>query len=230
MEATTKPYHDDTLSVVMMGATGAVGTCVVNTFKETGLKRLALLGRRPLANADAPFIQQHTVDVLQPASYSDLLSGYDCAICTLGVGQPSKIDKQTFIKIDKLAVIDFATACKEAGVKHFQLLSSVGSHPQSLSFYLRCKGELEDALKALGFERLSIFKPSMILTPTNRYGFSQALTLKVWPWLDGVLQGNLRQYRGIKIADLGRAIALNSFKPKTVYECLTWVDFRALIN
>jgi len=63
------------------------------------------------------------------------------------------------------------------------LLSSVGISPKSKSFFLRTKGELVEALKALNFERLSIFMPSMILTPTNRYGFSQALTLAVWPKL-----------------------------------------------
>jgi len=103
--------------------------------------------------------------------------------------------------VDKLAVIDFAKACKAGGVKHFELLSSVGISADSSSFFLRSKGELVEELKALNFERLSIFQPSMILTPTNRYGFMQGLTLAVWPVIDKLLIGGLRKYRGIKVGD-----------------------------
>jgi len=78
---------------------------------------------------------------------------------------------------------------------------------KSNSFYLRTKGELVEALKALNFDRLSIFQPSMILTPTNRYGIAQAITLKVWPFLKPLLMGSLRKYRGIPVNVLGQAMA-----------------------
>jgi len=57
----------------------------------------------------------------------------------------------------------------------------------SSSFYLKTKGELEDGLKALRFERLSLFHPSMIMTPTNRYGLSQGITLAIMPFFRIVL-------------------------------------------
>ena len=68
------------------------------------------------------------------------------AICTLGVGQPSKMSKEEFLKIDKQAVLDFAVSCKNNGIKHFQLLASVSINANSSSFYLRSKGELVEWL------------------------------------------------------------------------------------
>ncbi|MFA9392818.1 MAG: hypothetical protein ACERKD_23625 [Prolixibacteraceae bacterium] len=100
----------------------------------------------------------------------------------------------------------------------------------SSSFDLRTKGELVEELKALNFERLSIFQPSMILTPTNRYGISQAITLKVWPLLKPFLIGGLRKYRGIKVDVLGQAMAQNSFIAATGFEVLQWDDFYSIIN
>jgi uncharacterized protein YbjT (DUF2867 family) len=119
-------------------------------------------------------------------------------------------------------VLDFATACKAAGIGHFQLLSAVGANAKSSSFYLKTKGELQNAIIALGFERTSFFQPSMILTPTNRYGFMQGLMLAVWPALSVVLVGGLRKFRGVNVETLGRAIAKNALTAGQEVEILQW--------
>ncbi len=218
------------ISVVMLGASGAVGGIVAQNLQAMPqIQRLTLINRRQLVGFNAPKVQQHICDVESPPAYAAQLAGHDCAICCLGVGQPSKMSKAEFIRIDKTAALAFATACKAAGVRHFQLLSSVGADAQSRSFYLRTKGELLDAIAALGFERVSIFQPSMILTPANRYGLSQGVLLAVWPTLSVLLQGGLRQYRGVAVADLGLAIAKNVLKPGRGPETLQWDAFQSLI-
>lgn len=214
------------ISVVMLGASGAVGIAALKTFLQlNNIEQITLLGRNPITTVKTDCVHQFKIDVSEPSSYKNYVHGHTTAICTLGVGQPSKISKEEFIKIDKTAVLDFATACKKAGVTHFQLLASVGINPKSKSFYLRTKGELVEALKALHFERLSIFQPSMILTPKNRYDISQALTLKVWPLLKPLLMRSLRKYRGIPVNVLGQAIAKNSFNEGAAFEILQWDAF-----
>ncbi|MGK0137632.1 MAG: hypothetical protein ACI9DJ_001080 [Algoriphagus sp.] len=218
------------LSVVMMGGTGAVGGYAIQALLYfTELETLTLLGRRPVAEIIDKRVKQYKIDIHEPSSYVEVAKGHSAAICTLGVGEPSKVSKEAFLKIDKKAVIDFAKVCKEAGIEHFELLASVGISAKSSSLYLRTKGELVEELKALNFERLSIFLPSMILTPTNRYGFTQALALAVWPVLDKVFTGTAKKYKGIKVNELGKAIAANVFINKIGYEELSWNDFRKLI-
>ena len=165
-----------------------------------------------------------------PASYRAHLAGHDCAICTLGVAQPPEMSRDEFVRIDKDAVIAFATACKHAGVRHFELLGAAGANARSASFYLRTKGELEDGLKALNFERLSLFEPSMIITPTNRYGVGQAVLLKAMPLLDRALIGSLHKFRSIRAERLGAALAMNLLTDKPGVETLHWDDFMALSN
>ncbi len=214
------------LSIVMLGASGAVGSETLKLLlKMPQIEKLTLLCRKPIPNLLDNKVQQFNIDIFNSLSYEKALLDHHTAICTLGVGEPSKMSKEEFVKIDKLAVIDFAKACKKSGVKHFELLAAVSINAKSASFYLRKKGELVEELKALQFERLSIFQPSMILTPHNRYGWSQALVLKVWPYLNYILIGGLKKYRGIKVEQLGKAIALNTLKVNTGYEVLTWKDF-----
>jgi uncharacterized protein YbjT (DUF2867 family) len=222
--------------VVMIGATGAVGGEVVKAL--TGMDSVAgitLLGRRPYVGPGDARISQHVVDVSDPESYRHLLPGQSHAICTLGIGQPSKEERSQFLRIDRDLPLAFGRACREAGVGHFELLSSVGADAASKFFYLRSKGELENGLLALGFARLSLFHPSMILTPTNRYGMSQALTLAVWPWLDPLLAGPMRKLRGVKVARLGQAIALNLERTAlagtgAASEILEWDDFNRIVE
>ncbi|ARV14772.1 NAD(P)H-binding protein [Polaribacter sp. SA4-12] len=218
-------------SIVMLGASGAVGTETVNTLlKLKNIKQLTLLGRNPITNINVDFVNQYKISISDTNSYSKYLENHTTAICTLGVGEPSKVSKEDFIKIDKTAVLDFAIACKKAGITHFELLASVGVSPKSKSFYLKTKGELVEALKELNFERLSIFQPSMILTPTNRYGISQAITLKVWPLLKPLLIGGLKKYRGIPVNILGQAMAKNIFNKGEAYEILQWNEFYSILK
>ncbi|MFK7992364.1 MAG: NAD(P)H-binding protein [Sandaracinaceae bacterium] len=219
------------LRVVMIGGTGAVGGHAIRTLLSMpALDRLTLLGRREVEGLGDPRVTQHVVDVLDATTYRTHLDGHDAALSTLGVGEPSKVSRERFVQIDRDAPLAFGQACREAGVTRFGSLGSVGSSPTSASFFLRCKGELEAGLEALEFAQLSLFRPSMILTPTNRYGVSQAITLAVWPHLQPLLLGGLRRYRGIRVEDLGAAMAKQLLQPARGTERLEWDAIDALAS
>ena len=222
---------DNRYSIIIMGATGAVGGATLRELlQSTIINKITLLGRRDIEDLNYGNIAQLRADIFKPSSYAKHVANHEIAICTLGVGEPSKINKEEFVKIDKIAVLDFAKVCKQSGVQHFQLLSSVGINHQSSNFFLKTKGELVEELKKLNFERLSIFQPSMIITPTNRYGFNQALVLTFWPIIDKLFWGGLKKFKGIKVEDLGKAIALNISMSGEGHEYLTWIDFKKIIQ
>jgi uncharacterized protein YbjT (DUF2867 family) len=215
------------IKIVMLGASGAVGTEALQVLLERPEVQVTSLGRRRL-DREAPGLSQHLIDVCDPASYEAHLASHSVAICTLGVGQPSRVGREEFLRIDRDAALAFGTACKAAGVKHFSLLSAVGADARSRFFYVRSKGQLEDGLRALCFESLSLVEPSMILTPKNRYGLLQGLTLLLWPAIDLLLWGPLRKFRGVRVEDLGRALAQDALHWRPGERRLTWNDFQAL--
>lgn len=216
------------VALVMLGASGAVGGAALRRLQAMPeVTRITLLNRRALPGLGEK-TREHIVDVGDPASYRHLLAGHGAAICTLGVGEPSKASRAEFLRVDHDMPLAFATACRAAGVGHFSLLSAVGVSAASRVFFIRTKGQLEDSLRALGFARLSLFHPSMILTPQNRYGLSQAVVLRVWPWLAPVLAGPLRKFRGIAVADLGAAMAHNLGATGQGVEVLDWDAMVAL--
>jgi uncharacterized protein YbjT (DUF2867 family) len=201
--------------VLLFGGTGAVGGEVLKTLlllPEAG--RITALGRRkvdlPPGSDPSHKLAQETTDLNNPAAYSGYLKDQSRAICALGVGQPSKITREEFARIDRDLVLSIARSCREAGVKSFTLLSALGADARSAFFYPKVKGQLEDGLRELKFERLRLFRPSMILTPTNRYDWKQGIMLWAWPLLDPVLIGPLAKARGIRVEELGKAMALDA--------------------
>jgi uncharacterized protein YbjT (DUF2867 family) len=217
---------------LLLGATGAVGGHVLaELLRSPAFAAVTTVGRRPVELPAPPAkLTQHVVKVDDPASYRPLLAGHDTALCTLGVGEPSKMKRDEVWKIEVDYVMGFAGACREEGVQHFSLMTSVGSSQSSSVDYLKMKGVLEARVKALGFARTSFFQPSMILTPQNRYGVTQALTLAVWPKIEWALAGSLHKYRGIKVEDLGRAMALNAARAGEGVATYTWDDFQEILR
>ena len=219
----------DTHSIVMIGGTGGVGGATLKTLTQMPeVSRLTLLGRRPVAGVSGATVAQHTVDVFDPKSYAQYLAGHDTAICTLGAGTRKGMAHEEFVRLDKTLVLDFAAACKAAGVQHFELLSSVGANAKASTKYLSTKGELEDSLRALNFRRLSLCRPSFIVTPTARFGMQEAIVQAIWPLLTPFMAGRFRIYRGIPIAQLGCAMARNIRGDKSGTDILFYDDLVAL--
>jgi uncharacterized protein YbjT (DUF2867 family) len=217
--------HHDFRHVIILGATGAVGTEVVRTLSAKPDVKVSALTRRALAEDFGPNVFTYIVDPLDPKTYEEILIGHKVAICTLGVGQPTKVSKEEFKRVDFDAVLAFAKASRGAGVEDFLLLGSVAADPGSSSSYLQSKGRLREAIAALGFKRFSVFQPSVLLTKTNRYDWMQGVLLIIWPILSPLLMGSLSKYRGIRVEDLGRAMARRAMEQGHGIEVLHWPDF-----
>lgn len=223
------------MKAVILGSTGAVGTELTKKLIASPvITQITLLVRRPHPEqkiSASPKIVTKIVDVFNPESYRAFLPGHELGFSTFGVGQPSKISQEEFFRTDFTAALHFAEACKAAGIKHFSSLGAVGTKAESAIFYLKTKGQLEEEIKKLGFERTTFIRPSTIITPQNRYGFSQALVLKLHPLVDPLLCGKLTPFRSIKVEELGAAMGQNALLTgRSGVESLTWQDFKQILR
>ena len=81
-----------------------------------------------------------------------------CSNWNIGCGQPSKVPREEFVRVDMDYCTAFAKACKAKGVKHMSLLGAVGADKDSWMFYLATKGKVEQNFIALEFNRTSLFR------------------------------------------------------------------------
>ncbi|RMF29876.1 MAG: hypothetical protein D6765_03880, partial [Bacteroidetes bacterium] len=92
------------------------------------------------------------------------------------------------------------------GVNQLLLVSSVGADPDSLFFYSRVKGELEEAVKKLDFWAVHIFQPSVLLGQRNENRWGEELAGKIGKVLDRLSGGLLTRYRPIEADYVAKAM------------------------
>jgi uncharacterized protein YbjT (DUF2867 family) len=151
-------------SVALLGATGLVGRhCLDLLARDPAFSRVVVLARRKFAEATAPRVEAHLVDFDHLSERPDLFR-VDQVISALGTTIKAVGGSQTrFRAVDYDMPLAAAKLAVAQGAHHFLLVSSLGANPHSRVFYNRVKGELEDALRTLGFRSITIVRPSLLL-------------------------------------------------------------------
>jgi uncharacterized protein YbjT (DUF2867 family) len=130
------------------------------------------------------------------------------AVSALGTTIRAAGSQTAFRAVDHDAVLAFARAAQAAGVRHFIVITAVGADAASGVFYSRVKGEVERELAALGFDRLDIVQPGLILGPRAERRPVEALFQRLAPLLNPLLVGGLGKYGGISGDAVARAVAV----------------------
>jgi uncharacterized protein YbjT (DUF2867 family) len=149
------------MKALVIGATGATGRDLVNQLlTDKDYDEVNVFVRRPL-EVESPKLKTHIVDFEKPEEWKDLVNG-DVAFSCLGTTLKDAGSKEAQRKVDYDYQYNFAKAAKENEVEDYILVSSYGANPKSKIFYSRMKGELEQSIKALHFNKLMIFQPGML--------------------------------------------------------------------
>ena len=149
------------MKALVIGATGATGKDLVQKLLNDGdFDEVHAFGRRNI-NIDNKKLKSHIVDFDHPDSWKDLVKG-DVAFSCLGTTLKDAGSKEAQRKVDYDYQYNFAKAAKENEVEDYVLVSAYGASPKSKIFYSRMKVELEQAVKDLHFNKITIFQPGML--------------------------------------------------------------------
>lgn len=149
------------MKALVIGATGATGKDLVyKLLNDKDYDEVNIFVRKPM-NIQHPKLKTHVVDFDKPEEWKDLVKG-DVAFSCLGTTLKAAGSKEAQRKVDYDYQYNFAKVAKENNVEDFILVSSYGASPTSQIFYSRMKGELEESIKALHFNKLTIFQPGML--------------------------------------------------------------------
>jgi uncharacterized protein YbjT (DUF2867 family) len=131
------------------------------------------------------------------------LHGY---VSCLGTTIRAAGSREAFIAVDRDLVLRTAQLAREHGARHAVLVSSVGASRQSGNFYLRVKGEVEDALERLGFERVDLVQPGLLLGERSERRPAERLMQALAPVGNALMLGGLQRYRSIPASEVATAI------------------------
>ena len=168
------------MRVLLVGATGLVGReCLHQMVADPVFDRVLVLARRSLPAEDrAPKVVEQVVDFEQLESVT-LSFRVDAVMCALGTTIKQAGSRERFRAVDFGYPLAAAKMALAQGARHYLLVSSLGADPRARVFYPRVKGELEEAIAALPFRTVSIFRPSLLLGDRQERRIGELLMKRV---------------------------------------------------
>lgn len=185
------------MKLLLAGGTGLIGGEVLKLSLSDG-HEITTVGRRPTGMASSEIV----------SSFDDLpqFPHVDAAICALGTTIRQAGSQEAFRAIDEDAVVSFAKAAKAAGVQHFLVVTAVGASPEAPVFYSRVKGSAEQQLVEMGFKRLDIIRPGLLLGDRPRRRPIEGLLQRIAPATDLLMRGKWRRYRSVQAAHVSQCL------------------------
>jgi uncharacterized protein YbjT (DUF2867 family) len=185
------------MHLAVAGGTGAVGSALIELAAAAG-HRVTAVGRRPAAGADAQIATDFRDDLQIPSA--------DAAVCCLGTTMARAGSRAAFYAVDHEAVLAFAQAALAAGTRHFLVVTAINANPRAAVFYSRVKGEVERDLQALGFPRLDIVRPGLLLGTRAEHRPVERLLQRLDPLTRRAMPGPLARYAGIPARTVAAAL------------------------
>ena len=207
---------------IIAGSTGLVGNNVLNQLCEDNhnviaISRKPISGLNPKATELVIDFESFLIDGSLPA----------CNHVFLCLGTTMKIagNKNNFRRVDFDYSLYIAKKAFESGAKKLTMISSGGADSASKNFYLRVKGELEDAIINIGFESVNIFRPGLLTGAGGRKrASSEKIFMKLAKFLDLIFIGSARKYRSINAEVLAKKM-VSTLKSKPGVNYYYYDDF-----
>jgi uncharacterized protein YbjT (DUF2867 family) len=209
-------------TAAVIGGSGLIGSHLVELLKEDNeYATIRLVVRRPIGNTHSK-VEMKLVNFDDYESLKLAIDGSDAVFVAVGTTQKKvKGDKIAYRKVDYQIPVNAARACLETKCEQFLAVSSAGANPQSNNFYLKLKGEVEEAIQKFPIPSVSFFRPSMLLGNRKESRLGESMMQPVMKLVSPFLRGSLSKYKPIDANDVAAAMIHASKKRRsgfTVYE------------
>ena len=195
------------MEAIVLGATGATGKDLLKLLLEdSDFEKVSIFVRRDVSISDDK-LNINIIDFDNTEQWEELVKG-DVLFSCLGTTLKAAGSKEAQWKIDYDYQFEFAKAAKNNGVANYILVSSASASPKSPFFYSKMKGQLEESIKELGFEKTIILNPPL-LERKNSKRTGEVWGLKTLKFLNSF--GILKSQKPLSTENLAKAM-INTLK------------------
>lgn len=208
------------LKAIVAGSTGLIGSFLVSELvRDEDFTKVILLTRKQSSNSSNK-INDKVVNFDELSKY-DFDEQIDVAFCCLGTTMKKAGSKEAFLKVDYTYCLEFAKLVKKMGAKKFVLVSSLGASTNTSNFYLKTKGQIEEAIAELGFDSFIIMRPSMLLGDRNESRLGESIGKAVMTTFDFMIAGPFKKYKAIHAKTVAGAMlkaSKDNFEGRVIFE------------
>lgn len=203
MDALMSPYP---LNAIIAGASGLIGTELLHQLLDhPHFNYIYSLARRPL-----PFhskkLHQIIDSQLRIIAWENEQPVPEYGFICLGTTKKIAGTKQALEAVDVDLVKSVAITMKNLGVKHLIVVSSLGASSYSPAHYLRCKGNMEQALTALAFEHCIFVRPGPLKGERNHPRKDEIALQRIFETIHPLMVGPLQHFTPIPAEDVATSM------------------------
>ena len=212
---------------LVLGASGLIGSFVVQKLLAQPLvEKVVVVVRKPLT-FQHPKLEQVLADYSTFEKATSELR-VDELYCCLGTTQKKTPNKVRYYEVDHDYPFLAAKLFKEKGTKTYILVSSIGASAKSSSFYLQTKGQLEEDVMALNFNKTLIFRPSLLLGKRNEQRILEGASSVLMRMINPFLFGKLKKYRSISAEEVAHAMVTLPDLQREKVKHYTWEEIKQI--
>ncbi|RYY52055.1 MAG: NAD-dependent epimerase/dehydratase family protein [Chitinophagaceae bacterium] len=213
----------------VIGSTGMIGSDLLEQLlADDYFETVRTIVRRP-ETRHHPKQEVKLVDFSDMESVKLALDGSHTIFCCIGTTQKNvNGNHELYRKIDYDIPVNAARLGRETGCENFIIVTAIGASSKSSQFYLRLKGEVEDALAGLNLQTVHIFQPSLLMGKRKEYRLAERLFQGIFKVVNGMLSGSWKKYRGVQGSVLAAAMLAASKKQVPGFYRHTYDDIIAL--
>tara|TARA_E500000075_G_scaffold126241_1_gene130728 strand:+ start:70 stop:726 length:657 start_codon:yes stop_codon:yes gene_type:complete len=206
-------------TALLFGASGLVGNHLLNQLiSNNNYSKIKLFVRSSIDISD-PKIEIIQTDFNNLENHKEDIKGDDCFFC-IGTTKKNSPDKNEYKRVELEVPKQIAQIAKSNSVNSFVFISSGYADPKSSGDYLKFKGEVEEELKRLNFQKLGIMRPSFLLGDRKEKRIGEKIGIFVFKLLSPLFLGPLKKMKPIHSATVAKAmIAITQNKvSKIIFE------------
>ena len=187
---------------LVLGASGLVGKALVNQLcQDDRYSQVTCLIRSPLSKAQYhdPLnkIQAIVIDFEALQDYQGYFS-VEHVFCCLGTTIKQAGSQSNFRRVDFQFVHVAAQLTRAQRAKSFVWISSVGANAKSGNFYLKVKGELENAILSMPqLDNAAAVRPSLLLGQRTQKRTAESWGIAIMKVLSPNMFGPFAKYRPV---------------------------------
>ena len=183
-------------TALLFGSSGLVGGHVLNYLVKNSNYSKIKIFIRSFTEIDNPKIEIIKTDFNNLDKHVDDIKGDECFFC-IGTTKKNSPDKSEYQKIELEIPKKIAQIAKSNLVKSFFFVSSGYANPKSSGDYLKFKGQVEEEIKNLNFDKIGIMRPSFLLGERKEERMGEKFGIIMFKLLTPMLIGPLRKMRPI---------------------------------
>jgi len=194
----TKKY-----TATVLGATGLVGRALVNQLcQDERYEKITCLVRAPLAQSDYFDPMKKIEPLVIDFDYLQDYQGYftvDHVYCCLGTTLKKAGSKKAFRRVDFEFIHVCAQLARAQRAGSFVWISSINANAKSKNFYLRVKGELENAILTMPqLNNAAAVRPPLLDGKRSEHRAAESFAIKALNIFEPLMKGPLAKYRPVR--------------------------------